>query len=123
MQIGNLFEIVLFVQDMKTEVTFYRDVLGLELSSPRDPHSAELDKWVTFKSGACTLALHAGGEKRFGDDAPQFYFLVEDIQAARAELIRKGVTMSDIQHPDAHSYFCAGRDPEGNRFGLESRVS
>jgi predicted enzyme related to lactoylglutathione lyase len=122
MPIGNLFEIVLFVENMPAQISFYRDVLGLELSTPIDPESSDGQKWVTFKSGACTLALHAGGQKRFGGDAPQFYFLVDDVEAARAELLDKGVEMSEIRRPDDCSSFCAGQDPEGNRFGLESRA-
>ncbi len=121
MPIGNLFEIVLFVENMPAQVRFYRDVLGLELSAPLDTDAAEGQKWVTFKSGACTLALHAGGKRRFGGDAPQFYFLVDDIQAARAMLLDKGVAMSEIRHPNECSSFCSGQDPEGNCFGLESR--
>ena len=100
----------------------YAEVLGLEPSTPLDQESSEGQKWVTFKSGACTLALHGGGQKRFGGDAPQFYFLVDDIEAARAELLDKGVGMSEIRHPNDCSSFCAGQDPEGNWFGLESRT-
>jgi predicted enzyme related to lactoylglutathione lyase len=122
MQIGNLFEIVLFVEDMQTQVRFYQEVLGLEPSIPLSTEGDELPKWATFKSGACTLALHAGGQKRFGQDAPQFYFLVADIDQARAALLYRGVSMSVVSHPDDRSYFCAGQDPEGNWFGIESHA-
>lgn len=122
MPIGSLFEIVLFVENMQAQLQFYRDVLGLDLSTPAEPDGNEEPKWVAFESGHCTLALHAGGQKRFGGDAPQFYFLVENIETARAELLGKGVSMSEIRHPNDCSSFCSGQDPEGNWFGVESRT-
>jgi predicted enzyme related to lactoylglutathione lyase len=122
MPIGTLFEIVLFVENMPAQVRFYRDVLGLELSTPFEPEASDTPKWVTFTSGACTLALHAGGQRRFGGDAPQFYFLVDDVETARAVLLENGESMSEVRHPNPTSAFCSGQDPEGNCFGLESRA-
>lgn len=123
MPIGKLFEVVIFVEDMARQVRFYTEVLGLQSTSPTSPEAAGSEKWVTLQSGACTLALHAGGHRQFGEDAPQFYFYVDDIEAARAELVSKGLAMSAINCPDGHSYFCSGQDPEGNRFGIETHVA
>jgi predicted enzyme related to lactoylglutathione lyase len=120
--VGMLFEVVVFVEDMARQVRFYAEVLGLQPSSGINLETAGSEKWVTFQSGTCTLALHAGGQKRFGEDAPQFYFYVDDIEVARADLVARGVVMSEVNCPDGRSYFCSGQDPEGNRFGIETRV-
>jgi catechol 2,3-dioxygenase-like lactoylglutathione lyase family enzyme len=69
----------------------------------------------------------SGGSIQFGvglTPAPPgslrgMYLVVDDIEAARAELISRGAEVSEIWHgrgvgPDGHE---AGRDPEGTSYG------
>jgi catechol 2,3-dioxygenase-like lactoylglutathione lyase family enzyme len=46
-----LAEIVLYVSDMERAIRFYRDTIRLEVD-------VESEDWTTFRTGACTLALH-----------------------------------------------------------------
>jgi len=123
MVVGKLIEVVVYVEDMNRQVYFYRDVLGLSLSYPTGVSDFADAYWVTFETGNCTLALHAGGNKQHGADAPKFVFEVSDINQARQELIDGGVRLGEIRSPAPGVLVCDGIDPEGNRFSIESKES
>ena len=126
--VGELMEVILYVADMKAQVSFYRDVLGLQVTEPagwREPGGTEdFDGvfWVTLATGACTLALHAGGKRRLGKDAPKIVFRVADVPGARDELLRRGVPMGAVRSPAPGVQVCDGQDPEGNKFSIESNA-
>ena len=105
-----LVEVVVYTQDMARATAFYRDTLGLEPDF-ESPH------WTTFRTGACTLALHAGTE------APDPTFLVDDLDAARDSLEAAGVDVTEIREPAAGLRVFDARDPDGNRFSIESRAA
>ena len=105
-----LVEVIVYTQDMARATAFYRDTLGLEPDF-ESPH------WTTFRTGACTLALHAGSE------APDPTFLVDDLDAARDSLEAAGVDVTAIREPIAGVRVFDARDPDGNRFSLESRAA
>ena len=105
-----LAEVVVYTQDMARATAFYRDTLGLE-------PTYESEHWTTFDTGACTLALHAGAE------APDPTFLVEDLDAARVALEAAGVEVTGIREPATGLRVFDARDPDGNRFSIESRAA
>ncbi|NIV32200.1 MAG: hypothetical protein GWN58_22780 [Anaerolineae bacterium] len=77
--------------------------------------------WVELDTGSCTLALHAGGQRRLGKDAPKIVFRVSDVSAACQELARRGVSMGEMRSPAPGVQVSDGADPEGNKFSIESR--
>jgi catechol 2,3-dioxygenase-like lactoylglutathione lyase family enzyme len=105
-----LVEVVVYTQDMARATAFYHDVLGLE-------PEYESEHWTTFRTGACTLALHAGTE------APDPTFLVDDLDAARGQLAAAGVDVTEIREPAPGLKVFDARDPDGNRFSIESRAA
>jgi catechol 2,3-dioxygenase-like lactoylglutathione lyase family enzyme len=105
-----LAEVVVYTQDMARATAFYKDTLGLE-------PTFESDHWTTFDTGACTLALHAGSE------APDPTFLVDDLDAARENLDAAGVDVTEIREPMPGLRVFDARDPDENRFSIESRES
>lgn len=107
---------------MKAQVGFYRDILGFEVSYPAGSEDLSQESWVTFKTGACTLALHAGGVKKLGVDAPTIAFRVEEIEQSRQALIARGVKMGNVRVAAPEIWVCDGRDPEGNKFSVEKRA-
>ena len=121
MKIGHLSEIILYVQDMQAQVQFYRDVLGLDVTYPQDRDSYADEFWVTFATGACTLALHGGASGDRGKHAPKFVFDVDDVATARTDLIERGVTVGEVRSPAPGVEVADARDPEGNAFSIESR--
>jgi catechol 2,3-dioxygenase-like lactoylglutathione lyase family enzyme len=109
-----LVEVVLYVRDMERATAFYRDLLRLELDY-------ESDHWTTFRTGACTLALHFAEHCEPGSGEPDPTFLVADAAAERERLAAAGVEVSEIREPVAGLSVFDLRDPDGNRISIESR--
>ncbi|MCB1216342.1 VOC family protein [bacterium] len=119
MALGGISEIIIYVQDMAAAVEFYRDRLGLELCWPADSADYSAESWVTFHTGQCTLALHGGLELVQKQVQPRFGFDVDDIEAARSELISRGVECSEVRSPAPGVQVVDCSDPEGNGFFIE----
>jgi catechol 2,3-dioxygenase-like lactoylglutathione lyase family enzyme len=116
-----LIEVILYVQNMDSQVCFYRDRLGLQVLYPQGLQDYSQEFWVTLESGACTLALHSGGAGKLGEDTPKIVFGVEEIETARQELLAGGVKLGEIRQAAPGVLACDGRDPEGNPFSIEMR--
>jgi predicted enzyme related to lactoylglutathione lyase len=114
-------EVILYVEDMATQVAFYRDKLGLKIKNLRASAEPRGETWIEFATGGCSLCLHGGGGRRLGEDAPKIVFRVADVAAARAALVARGVAMGRIRSPAVGVGVADGRDPEGNAFSVESR--
>jgi catechol 2,3-dioxygenase-like lactoylglutathione lyase family enzyme len=114
-------EVILYVRDMEAQVSFYRDVLGIPVKESAGVQDFGELFWVELDTGSCTLALHGGGQGRFGADAPKVVFRVSDVAASRARLVEDGVRMGDVRSPGLGIQVCDGQDPEGNKFSIESR--
>ena len=120
MLIGKLSEVILFVENMATQAAFYRDKLGLEVVHPRGVDDLAGQFWVALDTGGCTLALHGGGKRRLGEDTPRLVFHVEDVDAAREELLQRGVAMDPVRVIGPGVRVCDGRDPEGNKVSIQA---
>lgn len=116
-----LLEVIVTVEDMAAMVAFYRDVLELAVTYPADAAEYAHEMWVTFDTGGCTLALHGGGQKHLEQETAEIVFLVDDVHAVRETLTARGVTMGEVVSAAPGILVCSGRDPEGNRFAVESR--
>jgi len=121
MLIRGLIEAILYVHNMQSQVQFYRDVLGLPVLFPPGLQDYSQEHWVTFDTGACTLALHSGGQGRLGQDASELTYLVDDLHSARQILLGRGVLLDEPTQAAPGIWVCAGKDPEGNHFSLEER--
>ncbi len=119
--VGELMEVILHVKDMNLQVSWYRDKMGLKLNYPRNVVDFTNEHWVTFETGSCIFVLHSGGRVRL-DETPshRITFRVKDINGARNQLLKRGVSVSDVRSPAPGVWVVDGRDPEGNVFALES---
>jgi catechol 2,3-dioxygenase-like lactoylglutathione lyase family enzyme len=122
MKLEGLLEIIIYVENMNALVRFYRDRLGLKLTHPMDIQDFSQEMWVTFDTGACTLALHGGGKRKLGDDTAKFVFAVKDIQKARLELLIQGVDLDVVREASPGILVVDGKDPEGHPFSLEEHI-
>jgi predicted enzyme related to lactoylglutathione lyase len=109
-----LVEVIVYVRDMERAIEFYRDTLGLEVDF-------ETPYWTTFRTGACTFALHAIERRERGAGEPDPTFGVADIEAERDRLAAAGVEVTEVREPTPGVRVFDARDPEGNRFSVESR--
>ena len=98
----DLMEVIIYVEDMNAQAEFYSHKLGFEITYPQG------------------LALHGGGKRRLGVDAPKIVFRVDDILAAREELIHRGVELGEVRSAATGVWVCDGEDPEGNKLSIES---
>lgn len=112
-------EVILYVQDMESEVRFYRDVLGLQLKYPPGLADYADQMWVEFDLGETTLALHGGVEEP-PDTQHELVFWVEDVARARAEIITAGTNMAEIRTLEDGAPIANGLDPAGHRFSIRS---
>src|SRR5262249_7478121 len=98
--------------NMEAMTAFYRDVLGLRIVG-REPG------WVDFAAGACNIALHKGAAEP-GKRPPKLTFYAADVSRTRALLIKRGANMGKVVST-AEFDMCAGKDPDGNPFGVSAR--
>jgi catechol 2,3-dioxygenase-like lactoylglutathione lyase family enzyme len=109
-----LAEVVLYVSNMERAIRFYRDTIGLEVD-------VESEGWTTFRTGACTLALHLVEQRRPGIGEPDPTFVVADAAEERGRLAAADVAVTQIRKPAPGVRVFDLRDPDGNRISIESR--
>jgi catechol 2,3-dioxygenase-like lactoylglutathione lyase family enzyme len=105
--------------DLEAQRRFYRDVLGLrELDTG--------DGWVQFDMGWPNLleVIQRTHDPQYDRVRHQVGFAVDDIHAARAALIERGVAaLTEIEgDPESGGSWCYFTDPEGNVFELSQRT-
>jgi catechol-2,3-dioxygenase len=102
--------------DLERQRRFYRDTLGFQ-------ETGGSEGWVHFEvpGGGLFELIQRDPSPQYGATRYQVGFTVEDIRAARAELVRRGVTpLSEIEGEESGSpnLWCYFRDPEGNVFEI-----
>jgi predicted enzyme related to lactoylglutathione lyase len=111
---------IVYVQDMETQVRFYRDVLDLKVQQPAGLDHYHDQRWVEFVTGECTFVLHIQKEVHPGKDRPRLAFTVSDVAIAHQQLTERGATLSEVTtRPDGFKV-ADGFDPEGNPFSIYS---
>ena len=114
-----LSKVILYVADMSAQVQFYRDILGLPLNERYLNINYSEAFWIEFDASPSTLALHGGGGKEIGKDAPKLIFQVDDFNKAINELSAKGLKHSEVRSPAPNTLVVDALDPEGNAFSIE----
>jgi len=101
--------------DLEAQRRFYRDILGLR-------ETGEGDDWIQFDLGpGVTFEIVAqSADPEYDQPRYQVGFVVDDIRAAREELLARGVEpVTDIK--GSVSYWAYFHDPEGNVFEITER--
>jgi AraC-like DNA-binding protein/predicted enzyme related to lactoylglutathione lyase len=104
---------VLGVTDIERSIAFYRDLIGFPLV-----HAVESERYAQFDAGGIGLKV-IGDHTPFPSEHPLFEVVVDDLEAAYAELSAKGV---DFPMPPTMTpwggYMARIRDPDGYLFYL-----
>jgi catechol 2,3-dioxygenase-like lactoylglutathione lyase family enzyme len=126
-------ELVLIpVSDVDRAKAFYVEKAGFNLDVDHQPSEEFRVVQMTPPGSACSITIGLG----ITDAAPGSYrgthLVVSDIEAARAELVGRGVDVSDIRHmgpggwepgpdPERRDYgsFADFSDPDGNTWVLQ----
>ena len=119
--LGRIGQIAMHVRDLRSAVTFYRDVLGLPLLFEAPPKLAFFD----CAGQRLMLAEPKDGEAARGNSV--LYFTVSDVHAAHATLTARGVPFVDAPHliarlADREIWMAFLRDPEENLLAIMAEV-
>jgi catechol 2,3-dioxygenase-like lactoylglutathione lyase family enzyme len=103
-------------ENLEAQRRFYRDTLGLT-------EKGSGPGWVQFDLGGHMFeVIQRADTPQYGAPRFQVGFTVQDIESARAELIRRGVEpLTEIEPTeprDTANSWCYFRDPEGNVFEI-----
>jgi catechol 2,3-dioxygenase-like lactoylglutathione lyase family enzyme len=120
------------VTDVDAAKAFYTEKVGFALDVDHQPNDDFRVVQMTPSGSACSIAIGTG----LSDAAPGSYrgslLVVANVEAARAELVGRGVDVSEIRHmspegwkpgvdPEHTKYnsFADFRDPDGNTWVLQ----
>ena len=105
------------VSDVDSAKSFYTDKLGFNADHDHTVSDQIRFIQVTPPGSACSIAFGSGIS-----DAPvgsaRLQVVVADIHAARAELVGRGIDVSDVQVFDWGS-FVFFSDPDGNQWAVQ----
>jgi catechol 2,3-dioxygenase-like lactoylglutathione lyase family enzyme len=126
-------ELVLIpVSDVDRAKAFYVDKLGFNLDVDHQPSEEFRVVQMTPQGSACSITIGIGITKATPGSYEGTHLVVKDIEAARAELVGRGVEVSEIRHmgpegwqpgpdPEHSDYnsFADFSDPDGNTWLLQ----
>jgi len=124
--------IVLPVADVDRAKAFYAEQVGFTLDVDSSPAEGFRVVQLTPRGSGCSITVGTGLIKTPPGSVQGLHLVVEDIEAARAELVGRGVGVSPIRHfadgawqegadPQHQPYasFADFSDPDGNSWVLQ----
>ena len=131
--------IILPVSDVDRALAFYTEQLGFTLDVDYQPSDGFRVVQLTPPGSSCSVQIGVGLTNAAPGTVGGLYLLVEDLEAARDELTKRGVSVSDIRHkspiddwrggwepgldPGRSDYasLAGFADPDGNQWVLQER--
>ena len=106
------------VSDVDRAKTFYTEKVGF--NADHDQRVGDEIRFVqlTPPGSACSVALGTGIINTPPGSVQGLQLVVSDIEAARAELVERGVEVSEVQHFEWGS-FVFFSDPDGNGWSVQ----
>lgn len=106
------------VTDVDRALAFYVEQVGFTLDHDVSPGNGMRVVQLTPPGSACSIVIGVGMVPSDAGRAHGLHLVVDDIAAARAELVGRGVDVSDVQDLGGVKY--AGfSDPDGNAWMLQ----
>jgi catechol 2,3-dioxygenase-like lactoylglutathione lyase family enzyme len=106
------------VSDVDRAKTFYTEKVGFHADVDVTVREGLRFVQLTPPGSAASIALGTGLTQMAHGSVEGMQLVVSDIQAARAELLDRGVEVSDVQEFDWGS-FVFFSDPDGNRWAVQ----
>jgi catechol 2,3-dioxygenase-like lactoylglutathione lyase family enzyme len=126
--------VIVPVSDVDRAKAFYTDQVGFALDVDHRAGDTFRVVQLTPPGSACSIAIGVGISDAPVGSTRGLHLVVTDIEAARAELVGRGVEVSDVRHmtpegwqpgPDPkhtdYNSFADFRDPDGNNWLLQER--
>ena len=106
------------VSDVDRAKAFYTDKIGFNADHDRTVSDEIRFVQLTPPGSACSIAIGKGIVEGEPGSVRGLNMVVADVEAARAELVERGVEASDIQDFD-WGRFVYFADPDGNKWALQ----
>jgi catechol 2,3-dioxygenase-like lactoylglutathione lyase family enzyme len=120
------------VSDVDRAKAFYTEKVGFNLDVDTEPGGGFRIVQMTPPGSACSITIGKGLDLAEPGSLRGMHLVVSDIEAARAELVGRGVDVSEITHfetgqrapgpdPERSDYgsYTDFRDPDGNTWVLQ----
>jgi predicted enzyme related to lactoylglutathione lyase len=120
------------VSDVNRAKAFYLDEVGFDLLVDTGVDGVGRVVQVTPPGSSCSIGFGTGITDATPGSARGTHLIVTDIEAARTELLERGVEVSEVRHLDAGGWvpgphpehgdyqsFADFSDPDGNSFVLQ----
>ena len=109
------------VSDVNRAIDFYADKLGFHKDVDVEPTEGVRVVQMTPEGSGCSVGFGTGLEVYAGEPGSVrgLHLVVEDITEARAELLGRGVEVSDIHDFGGGVKGADFSDPDGNSFELQ----
>jgi len=124
--------VLLPVSDVDRAKAFYTEQVGFSLDVDHQPNDEFRVVQMTPPGSACSVTIGIGITSAEPGSYRGTHLVVTDIEAARAELVERGVDVSEIRHmgsdgwapgadPEHRDYasFADFSDPDGNSWVLQ----
>lgn len=108
--------VLLPVADVDRAKAFYTERCGFHLDVDTEPTPEFRVVQLTPPGSACSITVGKGLLDTSPGSVRGLHLVVEDIEAARAELVGRGVEVSPIRH-FADGAWQPGPDPQRRRYG------
>jgi len=106
------------VSDVDRAKTFYTEKAGFNADHDYQVSDELRFVQLTPPGSACSIALGTGLSNMQPGSVEGLQMVVSDIEAAREELVERGVEVSEVQHFDWGS-FVFFSDPDGNGWAVQ----
>lgn len=124
--------VIVPVSDVDRAKAFYTDEVGFDLDVDHTAGDAFRVVQMTPPGSACSITIGIGMTQASPGSVEGLHLIVNDIEAARAELVERGVEASEIFHfeeggqvpgpdPQRQDYgsFLSFSDPDGNSWVVQ----
>lgn len=109
------------VSDVDRAKSFYADKVGFVLDHDHAVSDDIRFVQLTPPGSACSIALGKGLTEAAPGSVEGLQIVVDDADAARVELLGRGVEVSDV-HDFPWGRFVFFSDPDGNRWAVQQMV-
>jgi catechol 2,3-dioxygenase-like lactoylglutathione lyase family enzyme len=108
--------VVVPVSDVDRAKTFYTEQAGFNLDVDHRAGDNFRVVQLTPPGSACSITVGTGITDAAPGSVQGLHLIVSDIEAARAELVERGVDVSEVQHFESGG-MVPGPDPERRDYG------
>jgi len=108
--------VLLPVSDVDRAKAFYTEKVGFNLDVDHQPSDEFRVVQMTPPGSACSITIGKGITDAAPGSVRGIHLVVSDILAARAELVERGVDVSEVRHLESGGWV-PGPDPERRDYG------